>query len=93
MQARDIARIEPRQLVARLAPDHRFAADGVECHRISALFERFQRVGVVCVRESVWVTERHGLLTGQRREYTRTVSQLGSLRSRVSRDSTGCDSV
>src|SRR5688572_1322167 len=79
VQARDVAGIEPRQLEARLAPDHRFAADGVECHRVSELFERFQRIGVVCVRESVWVAERHGLLTCQLADTPRTVLELVSL--------------
>src|SRR2546426_2729905 len=74
-----VAGVEPRQLEAGIDPDHRVTARRVESHRITALLEHLQRVGVVGVCEAVGITERHGALVGEIPDAAHAVAKLHPL--------------
>src|SRR5262245_18060296 len=79
LQARNVTGIEARQLVPGFLPDDRLATNRVERHRITELLECFERLGLIGVRESVGITERHVCLARDVSDGLRTAAQLVAL--------------
>src|SRR4026209_1727539 len=79
LQARNVPRVEARQLVPGFLPDDRLATNRVERHRITEFLECFERLGVIGVRESVGITERHRCLVREFSDGLRTIAQFAAL--------------